>query len=155
MKQLSLCAIGSVMWDEFQLLARLSCVLLLGMSMPRWHPSSISSYHLAGGSREATPAPASVRWNCTGAELFASLLVTFICRVYPKDIQGLGTFKCTLIVPFSSLKNYAMEWEQGFPLKQRVKNIACSWLPRASKLGVSNLLFCYLKKQPGFLPTHL
>jgi len=77
--------------------------------MPRWHPLSISSYHLAGANREATPALASARYNCTGAGLFASLLLAFICRIYPKDIRGLEIYKRALIVAFTRFTNDAME----------------------------------------------
>lgn len=102
------------MWDKFQLLACLSCFSLVGMSMPRWHPWNISSYRLAGGSREATSGLASTRWIC---------LSGCWCNSFVEYTQNISE-DCTSIVPLNRLIYYAVKWKQGFPLKERVKTIA-------------------------------
>lgn len=121
------------MWDEFHLLAWLSCCFLTGVWVTRWHPLGIFSYHLTGvAEKQLQPLGQSA----------------LICGINPKDIQGFGTYKRTLVVvPFARFTSDTVEWEQGFPFQQRVKTMACGWLPRASELGVSNLLF-----QSPFLP---
>lgn len=135
------------LWHRFcQLMACQCCFFLAGTLIPLWHWIQKSPPSFLLGVVEK-PLRA-------GSGIGAGL--TFICGIYPKDIQGLGTKKCTTTVSLPRFtRNQKTEWEQGFSLKQRVKTRACGWLPWTSKLGVSDPLVCRLKQQPGFLLTHL